>query len=215
MGKDDTRISDAPGPWADNSDYTAPRVFGSEKKSVISAWGAVLMAAGVFWWFFFKNKVPLFPDGSPNPLLYFFGPIALFLLFRAIWETARLKRFGDPVLELNNGKGTIGGTVEGKLNIGSSITGTPEFTLSLACLSHVERPGDKNTHVTVLWSDEKKTTSLLGGILPISFTVPADQPQTSYEDPYKRISWRLTIKAPLRGMAFSEKYEIPVYHASK
>jgi hypothetical protein len=146
------------------------------------------------------------------------GPFGLFLLFRAIWETFRLKRFGDPVLELNTGKGTIGGTVEGRLCLGSNITNAPDFTLKLACIRRVERMGGKGRSSvieTVLWSAENKATLLLGGILPISFTVPEGQLPTNDDNPSNQVLWRLTINAPIRGVAFLEKYEIPVYSPSK
>jgi hypothetical protein len=199
----------------DESPYTAPRVSGSERKSVFGSWFSVVVVAGVGWWFFPHSSVPLMlSSGYPNPLLYLFGPIALFLIFRAVWETFRLKRFGDPILELNSGQGTIGGMVEGRLSLGSNVSDAPEFTLTLACIRRVHESGGgkgSHDHETVLWSAEHKSTLLIGGILPISFNVPAEQPATDDSDPFNQVLWRLTIKAPFRGVSFFEKYEIPVY----
>lgn len=216
MARDKTPVADASVPEDDSPDYSAPQVKGSEKSSVNLAWFYVVLAGTSLGWFLWKSQAPLFlPSGYPDPLLYFFGPIVLFLIGRAVWETVRLKRFGDPLLELSTGKGTIGGTVEGRLSLGSNIANAPEFTVTLACIRLFHSAGGKHTHKTVLWSAENKATLLLGGILPISFAVPEGQPATKNDDPLNLVLWQLTIKAPFRGVAFLEQYEIPVYPPSK
>lgn len=201
-------------PWVDDrTDWSSREIRGSEKKAVFGLWAGgvapLLFGALGLWW----TKMPIFIGKNiPNPFL---GIIALFSLIsfaRAIWETIRLKRFGDPTLELNTLPILLGGTLEGRINLSSGMDTAPEFTITLACIHRVVTGNGKNnsTRETILWSGNSKASLLLGGILPISIAVPADQPQTNGANPFDRILWLLTVKAPFPGPSFLEKYEVPV-----
>jgi hypothetical protein len=209
-------VTSGPAAFKDRTDWTTTQIRGSEKKTVFGSWFGIVFTIAVFLLFFrFTHQGLFLSKGIPNPLLLVFGAITIFSLVKAIWETVRLNRFGDPVLELNTAPIPLGGTVEGRINISSGADKAPEFTITLACIHRVTSNSGKNssTSETVLWSAEKKTPVLLGGILPISMAVPEGQPQTNGANPFDCILWRLTVKAPFRGQAFLEKYEVPVGHA--
>ena len=210
---DNTRHSSEP--WNARDDWAIRQVRGTEKAAAIRTWLVALGSVVMFFWFVWHAQLPLF-KASAGPGVYFFWlfpAISLFLFCRAIFEILRLKRFGDPVLELNAVPIPPGGSIDGRITIRSGSDNAPQFTLLLACIHRVVTNNGKNNHIseTVLWSAEKTASLLSGGILPISISVPTDQPQTNRNDPFDGILWRLTVKAPFLGISFLEKYEMPIY----
>ena len=195
----------------DRTNWTERQIRGSEKKAAFGSWFGVIFSAILFLIFYLTNHHSLFIDKNiPNPILCVIAFGTAISLIKATWETIRLRRFGDPVLELNTAPIPLGGVLEGRLQLATGTDHAPEFTTTLAC---IHRSGNgKNTTEKILWSGESKSTLLLGGILPISIAVPTDQPQTNGANPFDRILWRLTVRAPFRGQAFLEKYEVPIGH---
>jgi len=190
-------------------------IRGSEKGVATGSWLAcagVWALSGFSYW----HSHITFTGPRVSPVSYFFllFPLAALLLtLRALWETARLKRFGDPVLELASAPIPPGESVMGRINLGAVGAQAPEFKLALACIHRTVVQGAKGDSIreTVLWSGEQKTTLLPGGILNVSMAVPADQPESHNNVGPEAILWRLTVTAPFRGMAFQEKYLVPVY----
>ena len=188
------------------------QIRGSEKKSVTGAWLVLLLPLGMEGFFVEGAHMPIFAvNGKPNPISLILGVIALLIIARAVWETYRLLRFGDPILQLNSVPIPLGGMLEGQINLGSSFTTGPDFTARLECIHRVLERGAKNSHWVekVLWTQTQTTSLLPGGIVPISIELPPDQPESNagFND---QIVWRLTVQARFRGPDFLEKYEIPV-----
>jgi hypothetical protein len=206
---------EGPEPWKNRPDWAARQVRGSEKGAVGRLWLVSIGTGLMFTLFLWHSHFPLF-DHSMGPITYFFWifpAVPILLVCKALWETFRLKRFGDPVLELTDVPIPLGGAVVGRISLGSNIDNAPEFTIQLACVHRVVTQGNKSSQVSekVLWSGEKKASLMLGGILPVSIDVPPDQPSTNRRNLSDGILWRLTVQAPFRGVRFLEKYEVPVY----
>jgi hypothetical protein len=203
------------GDWAVAAGETglSTQIRGSEKKSATGAWLTLLLPLFIAGFFFGWAHMPLFlKPGVPNPLVGIFGVVVVPLLGWAIWETIRLKRFGDPVLDLTRVPVPLGGTIEGRINLGPGVTTAPPFNLKLQCIHRMLQQGAKNSHwvETVLWTGEKTVALLPGGIVEVSVDVPPDQQETSSDNLSDCMVWRLTVTAPFRGPSFLEKYEIPV-----
>jgi hypothetical protein len=189
------------------------QIRGSEKKSLTAAWLALLLPLFVGGLFFGWAHMPfLMKPGVPNPLAIILGLVVVVMFGRVIWEAIRLKRFGDPVLDLTHVPVPLGGTVEGRIILASGMMTAPEFNVKLQCIRRVLQQSAKSSHwvETVLWNSEKTASLLPGGIVSVSMAVPPDQEETNSNDAFNQILWRLTVKAPFRGPAFLEKYEIPV-----
>jgi len=189
------------------------QIRGSEKKSLTGAWLALLLPLFIGGFFMGWGHMPFFmKPGVPNPIADVLGLVVVLLLGRAIWETIRLKRFGDPLLDLTHAPVPLGGMVEGRITLGPGLTTAPDFSVKFQCIRRVLQQSGKNSHwvETILWSGENTVSLLPGGMVPISIAVPPDQEETNSGDAFDQILWRLTVKAPFRGPAFLEKYEIPV-----
>jgi hypothetical protein len=186
-------------------DWKIGQIKGSEIDTLRGNW-AIAIATGfmflLFTWYFQLS----------GEVLLIFSTIPLFFLAKAIRESIRLQRFGDPILELNaEGRIPLGRTVEGRINIGSSTDHAPEFTLTLVRIHREVTHRGRNTSVSesVLSSVEKKATLLPGGILPVSIEIPTDQPEIN--GGCGSIVWRLIVEAPFSGLSFYEEYDLPVY----
>jgi hypothetical protein len=193
---------------------SSTQIRGSESKSVKGAWLTLLLPFIIGCFFYGWAHMPLFfiKPGFPNPLTIILGLVVLAIISRAVWETIRMKRFGDPVLDLNHVPVPLGGTVEGRISLGSGLTTAPDFNVKLQCIRRVLQQSGKNSHwvETILWTGEHTASLLPGGVVQVSMTVPPDQEETNSRDAFNQILWRLTVMAPFRGPAFLEKYEIPV-----
>jgi hypothetical protein len=208
-------IKSGPGAFTDRTNWTGTQIQGSEKKNVFGSWFGAIFPLFVFGTFFLFTRQHVFiAKNFPHPFLIVIALVTLFSVPKAIWETIRLKRFGDPILELGTAPIPLGGTVEGRINFGSGVDSKREFTVTLACIRHHHTSGAGNSSggviEKVLWSTEQKATPMLGGILPVSMAVPTDQPQTNGANPFDRILWRVTVRSSYFGPGFLEKYEVPV-----
>ena len=203
------------GDWVAGSPSTSlsTQIRGSEKRSLTGAWLVLALPLGMEGFFVGWAHMPIFFIGPHrlNPITLIFGVIALLLIVRAVWETVRLFRFGDPVLNLNEVPVPLGGTLEGRIPLSSSLTTATEFHLRLQCIHRLLDNTGKNSHwvETVLWTGEQNASLLPGGIIPVSIALPPDQPETNI-DLNEQFIWRLTVQAPFRGPDFLEKYQIPV-----
>jgi hypothetical protein len=200
-------------PIASRETPLSTQIRGSERKSLAGAWLTLLLPLFIGWFFLGWAHMPFFmKPGVPNPIVDVLGLLVVVLLGRAVWETIRLKRFGDPVLDLTHVPVPLGGTVEGRITLGSGMKAAPDFNVKLQCIRRVLQQSGKNSHwvETVLWTGEKAASLLPGAIIPVEMEVPPDQEETNSRDAFNQILWRLTVTAPFRGPAFLEKYEIPV-----
>ncbi len=179
---------------------------------MIGSWIGVVLLPGIGLGFCYWMHVPLFIGSVPNP---FFGVFALPLLFlvpKAILDTSRLARFGDPVFEPGAGPFAPGGTLEGRLNLNPKAAALGEFKVTLACIHRVVTPGAKSSHVTekILWKNDVTTAVLPGGILPVSMDIPVEQPATNRTNPNDGILWRLTVRAASGHFTFLENYDVDI-----
>jgi hypothetical protein len=175
-------------------------IQGSEKRAAIGSW----------------LGVPLLIRGSshtiPNPFLFFLGIPIVLLGAKAILDTSRLARFGDPVFEPGAGPFHPGGTLDGRLNLNPKAAAIGQFKLTLACIHRTVTNSGKNSHVSekILWKNDVTTAVLPGGILPVAMEIPVDQPSTNRTNPNDGILWRLTVRAASGHFTFLEKYEIVI-----
>lgn len=190
------------------------QIRGSERKSLTGAWLVLVIPLFIGGFFYGWAHMPFFflKVGVPNPLTIILGLITLAMLGRVAWETVRLKRFGDPVLDLTDAPIPLGGTVEGRIVLSSDLRDSPSFSVKLQCIRRVLQQGSKNSHwvETALWTKEETVSLLPGGTIPVSVAVSPDQQETNSSDAFDQILWRLTVRGAFRGPSFLERYEIPV-----
>ncbi len=212
MARDDFSIPDS----VTDGYSSGPRAIkGSEKKRAVGWWIGVLLFGGIGIGFLSWQHMPLIIPigrGFPNPFYLFFGLPVLVFLFRAILDTSRVVRFGDPIFEPGAGPLVPGGTLDGRLNLNAKAAALGEFKVTLACIQRIVTPGAKSDHVSekILWKNEAPVSVLPGGILPIALEIPAGQPPTGQIDFRNSILWRLTVRAASGRLSFLETYEIVI-----
>jgi hypothetical protein len=210
MARDDFPVTDS---FAAGGSSPPSRIKGSEKGAAIGSWIGVALFLGIPVGFFFWGHMPLFIGRNmPNPLYGFFGLALIFILGKAILDTSRLARFGDPVFDPGAGPFAPGGTLDGRISLNPKAAALGEFKVTLACIHRVVTNTGKNSHVTekILWKNDVATAVLPGGLLPVSMEIPVEQPSTNRLNPNDSILWRLTVRAASGHFTFLEKYEVDI-----
>jgi hypothetical protein len=140
------------------------------------------------------------------------GLAFIFVLSKAILDTSRVARFGDPVFEPGAGPFAPGGALDGRISLNPKAAALGQFKLTLACIHRVVTQGPKSSHVSekVLWKNDVSTAVLPGGILPVAMEIPAEQPATNRTNPNDGIFWRLTVRAASGHFTFLETYEVDI-----
>ena len=175
-------------------------------------WNAV-SAPGV--WFFFKET-----DREPGMFLVFLFPlVGLGLLWGAVYQTVRWRKYGRTRFVPSSLPGVIGGYLGGVIEVPVRVTPEGDARLTLRCVNRVTRGSGKNrsTSEHVRWEREEliardQWVSGAGGTrIPVLFYIPPGQPDTDDRDPNNEIVWRLAASAATAGVDFATQFKVPVF----
>jgi hypothetical protein len=144
---------------------------------------------------------------------------AIVLLSLATYRTLRTRRYGDVRLYLHANPYRPGDTVSATLKATSKLAPTGPLQVTLAYVhEYVKSSGRTSfTHENILWSDtcsiETAAIKRSAGIVevPIDFTLPGDADSTDDAIHSNRHYWRIEAEAPVQGIDFKARFEIPVW----
>ena len=144
---------------------------------------------------------------------------ALVLLSIAIYRTFRTWRYGDVRLYLHANPYRPGGTVSATLKATSELAPTGPMQVTLAYVHEwVTHSGrTSSTHENILWSDtcsiETSAMTMLPDTVevPILFKLRGDADSTDDAIHSNRHYWRIDAEAPVKGIDFRARFEIPVW----
>lgn len=145
---------------------------------------------------------------------------AIVLLSKATYRTSRTLRYGDVRLYLHANPYRPGGTVSATLKATSKLAPTGPMKATLAHVHEYVTTSDRGvtfTHEKILWSDTcsietaaMKTSS--GTVeVPIHFELPGHADSTDDAIHTNRHYWRIETEAPVKGIDFKARFEIPVW----
>ncbi|RMH19108.1 MAG: hypothetical protein D6701_05355 [Gemmatimonadetes bacterium] len=199
----------------DDERWAGGRVRARGGATVAAHWfGAVIwtILAGAAMWGWVTQRADL------HPLLLWgiplFAAVAPLLVFTAVRETLRWRRFRGLELALDPFPGSLGGHVGGSLELPCVRAGDGHFTVTLACVrTEVRGRGeDRSRWEKVLWSrdvDPAVESAGLGVRLRFTFELPADLPPSEPEsDAY--VWWTIRVRAALPGADLDQTFEVPV-----
>ncbi len=144
---------------------------------------------------------------------------AVVLLSIATYRTLRTWRYGDVRLYLHANPYRPGGTVSATLKATSKLAPTGPMYVTLAYVhEYVTHSGRASfTHEKILWSDtcsiETAAMKMSSGTVevPIQVKLPGDADSTDDAIHSNRHYWRIDTEAPVRGIDFRARFEIPVW----
>jgi hypothetical protein len=144
---------------------------------------------------------------------------AIVLLTITLYRTLRTWRYGQVRLHLHANPYRPGGTVSATLQATSKLAPTGPMKVTLAYVHEwVTHSGrTSSTHENILWSDtcpiETAAMKMSSGTVevPIRLELPGDAKSTDDAIHTNRHYWRIDAEAPVRGIDFKARFEIPVW----
>ncbi len=148
-----------------------------------------------------------------------FPAIGLLVLWMAIYQTIRARKFGRPVFLPTSVPGTIGGYLGGVIQVPAVLRPDEDVRLALqACRTTVHGSGkNRSVQTEVLWEHEvrvaRENLPVTGTAtdIPVLFHIPSGQPSSDVQTTDPRTFWRLQARAPVAGVDFDASFEVPVF----
>ena len=146
--------------------------------------------------------------------------VAIVLLFITTYRTLRTWRYGDLRLQLHANPYRPGDAVSATLHATRKLAPTGTMKATLAHVHEwttTSEKGVKFTHEKILWSDtcsiETAAMRMSSGKVevPIEFELPKHADSTDDAIHSNRHYWRIETEAPVKGIDFKARFEIPVW----
>ncbi len=152
-------------------------------------------------------------------LVFIFPLVGVLVLWGAIYQTVRWRKFGNPRLVLSTLPGAIGGYLGGVIEVAARVQLEADAKLVLKCVRRVITGSGKHqsTSEKVLWEHaehiarDKWISSAGGTRIPVLFYIPADCTATDDRDSRNEVVWRLVAEAAVPGVDFATQFPVPVY----
>ncbi|WP_084591518.1 DUF3592 domain-containing protein [Gilvimarinus agarilyticus] len=202
-------------PWLTRRRWASATIKSSGKTIMIFAWcfaafwNAIAIPTGI-------NCIVEFLDGNTVALVGLLFPlVGAGMVFWAVKETAKWRRFGPAPLQLDPYPGAIGGQFGGTIDVNLPYDPAHAFKVTLQCLeSYYTGSGkDRKRRENCVWQREgyaHTQRSSHGTLLELLFDVAAGLPESEPEANRYHL-WRLNVEAELPGVDFDRSYEVPVF----
>lgn len=206
-------------PWHLNEDWASGRIQGAGRAQVVFAW-----AFGSIWTLLSAPAVIVLPRelarGNHGALAVLLFPlVGLLILGFAVVATARYRRHGRSVLEMDLMPGVLGGDFRATLLSQHPLPRDATLRVTLRNIRRTTSGSGKNrsTSERVLWEDHVDLAGSSmsrrpdGHGLGIHMRVPCDAEPSDPIPSRSCILWRLLAHADLAGADFSTQFDVPVF----
>jgi hypothetical protein len=205
-------------PWKWKQEWQAPFI-GSEGGSTAAGlwvfailWNALSFPAA---WVVFHDA---HHEKAAN-LVLIFPLVGLGVLWGAIYQTVRWRKFGRTRFVPSTMSGAIGGYLGGVIEVPARVLPEADARLALKCVRRETRGSGKNRHTTdvVLWEHEEQIardkwiTGTGGTRIPVLFYIPPTCGPTDDSDRNNEVLWRLSAHAAVPGVDFAASFKVPVF----
>ncbi len=205
-------------PWKWKKKWQAPVIEANTGSGAVMMW-----VFAIFWnaismpaaWMILHDP----HREKASMLILIFPLVGLLVLWAAIYQTLRWRKFGNPRLVLSTLPGAIGGYLGGVIEVAARVQLEVDAKLALKCLRRVTTGSGKSrsTSEKVLWEHvehiarEKWVTSAGGTRIPVLFYIPPYCVATDDRDSRNEVVWRLVTEAAVPGVDFATQFDVPVY----
>jgi hypothetical protein len=205
-------------PWKWKKEWQGPAIESSAAGGAVGMW-----IFAVFW-----NAIAIpaavlvtfdRPEEKAAYFVYLFPLVGLGLLWGAVYQTVRWRKYGRTRFVPSSLPGVIGGYLGGVIEVPARVTPEGDAQLALKCVRRETRGSGKNRRTTdnVLWEREesiardKWLTGPAGTRIPVLFYIPPECAGTDDSDSRNEIVWRLSAAAATPGVDFSTQFNVPVF----
>lgn len=152
-----------------------------------------------------------------------FPLVGILVLWAAIHQTIKWRKFGRVRFVPSSLPGAIGGYLGGVIEVPARLVLEADARVSLRCVRRVTQGSGKNrsTSESVLWEREELVArdQWMGAAnrtdIPVLFYIPPECEPWDDEDPDNEVVWRLRAEAAVPGVDFSTSFEVPVFRTGE
>ena len=217
--KTESRQALHPGqPWMWREDWASGRVKSNTRSSRIFTW-----IFAIFWNLVSSPillvRPPVWEEEEFGFLALLFPIVGAGLLYWAVLQTLRSRRFGKTAFAMDSVPAALGTELRGSIQTRFSTPPENGVLVKLSCVRRTVSGSGKNrtTHENILWREEQTVApgSIMSGpaasMIPIRFSVPADGLESNSEKSDTGIFWFLSAEASLAGVDYKDEFEVPVF----
>lgn len=210
-------------PWLHEPEFAEGVIPGEGARSLWAPW-----FFAVFWNAIAAPAAILaYLDGvyTRDPVslvILLFPAVGLILLGTAIYLTAQVLKYGRSEFRPAHLPGVLGGALRGVVHVPRDLEPPDGFRLELSCVQRRTTGSGKNrrTIETVLWQDTRSIAAPArrdahGTDIPVIFGIPYDAQPTDNSDSGNERLWRLSVRASMPGIDYSERFPVPVYRTAE
>ena len=218
-----TRHPDSP--WLWRKDWAAGRIEDAGHAMMWVAWGfaglwnLISLPTGVM-----GVREALEKDNTLALLALLFPAVGFGLLAWAARATARYRRYGVSVFEMETTPASLGHGLTGMVRTNSALAVPEGFRVVLSCLRLVTTGSgdDSSTTESILWQEERtvaaRTSRGPDGMtttVPIAFALPGDGQPCDDSNSRDRVVWRLEVSASVPDVDYGSTFEVPVFRTAR
>lgn len=210
-------------PWRQREDWAAGEVRSNARPTMFFS-----LIFATFWNLISLPLLFLLPEeilrkGNRLAALGLLFPlVGAGLLVWAVRSVIRVRKFGNPSLQLQTLPATVGQRLSGVVHTGKLLRPEQGFTLTLDGVNRRTTGSGRNrsTSEQIVHQEsrpvrpEELGRDASGTTIPVRFAIPGDAPPTDDSDPDNRILWRLTVTAELPGVDYASSFEVPVFRSA-
>jgi hypothetical protein len=205
-------------PWFWRDDWAQGRAVSQTKSSMTSAWiWAVLWNMLSIPCLLLVQREELFSIRMLGVVV--FPALGVGFLIWAIRETLRWTEFGKTYFELSAVPCIPGRELRGTIQTRFPHVPTQGIRLKLSCVNHIVSGSgsSRNSQERIIARLEKAIppseiyAGPSGAVIPVSFHLPVDVPETDGSNSSNSIRWLLEADADVPGVNYKDIFELPVF----
>jgi hypothetical protein len=212
-------------PWLWRKDWASGRIEDAGRATMWVAWGfaglwnLISLPAGLM-----GVREALIRGNSMALIALLFPLVGFGLLAWAARVTARHRRYGVSVFEMESTPAPLGHGLTGAVRLPSALAVPEGFRVVLSCIRRVTRGSgdDSSTSESVLWQEERTVAGRasrgpegMTTAVPVAFALPADGQPCDDSNSRDRVLWRLEVSASVPGVDYGSAFEVPVFRTAR
>src|SRR5687767_13930865 len=218
---EDLKSAQPEAPWAWREEWRGGRIPHRAGAAVVALWAFTIIWNLISAPMLFLLPPEIQKGNKPAMIGFLFPIVGAFLLWAAIHQTMRLRRYGVSTLVLPRVPIQPGETLSANLetNIDREKFGNAPFTVKVSCIRKITSGTGKSrsSREEVQWQEVEKISNVMPGMqgltIPISFPLPSEFPESSPESSDDMVLWRVDVSAEVPGVDYEANFEIPVFRS--
>jgi hypothetical protein len=207
--------------WLWREDWANGRCVSSDRAGTFGIWlfAVVWNAISLPLLFIVPREVE--SGNLPAAIGLMFPLVGVGLFVWALRSTARWRKFGGSVLELESVPVQPGRLLRGVIRTRLEEPPADGLALTVTCVRRIDPPGKSNVHEKILWQEEARIPSEMlrrefdGTLIPVELDIPDAVQPTDLKDRRNTVHWRVHVQAAVTGIDYAALFEVPMFETAE